>query len=114
MQAKKDIIQRAVEDGSIQKVNRLFSAAHLLHCVANNLIEEASDILQDHHLLIGSLKKLHNDVLKRADIYFKDFATMIVDKECKTAFWRDMEEFEKMFRAWAKIDEDESRNEKAE
>lgn len=114
MKARKETIRRAVENGSLVKVNRLLSAAHLLHCEANNLIEEASDTLQENGLLVGSLKKYHNDVLYRYDRYFKDFAEMIVGEECKTAFWRDMEAFGKMFREWAKIDgEDGARDEEA-
>lgn len=115
MKAKKEVIDRAVTNGSLARVNRLLSAAHLLHCEANNLIEEATDDLLRNGLLIGGLKRLHNDVLRCYDRYLNDFATMITSEECKTAFFGDLDEFDRSYRKWAKIeDEDEPHNEETE
>ena len=75
MKAKQALIQRAVKNGAIEKVNKLLSAAHILNCEANSLIEEASDILRENGLLIGELKKYHTDFVKCADRYFTEFAT---------------------------------------
>ena len=50
----------AVKDGSIDRMNMLLSAAHLLNCEANSLVEEASDIMQERGLLLGQLKKMHH------------------------------------------------------
>ena len=102
MKTKKEIIRRAIENGAIEKVNRLLSAAHILNCEANGLIEEASDILRENGLLIGELKKYHTDFVKCADRYFTEFATM-VETEKKMDMFTDMEEFDKWFRQWTKI-----------
>lgn len=107
MKAKKEIIQRAVNNGSMAKVNRLLSAAHLLNCEVNNLIEETADILRRNGLLIGELKKYHSDFLKCADRYFAEFATMVEENE-KMNMFEDMDEFDRMFRKWAKIAEEET------
>ena len=36
----------AVKDGSMDRLNMLLSAAHLLNCEANSLIEEAADVMR--------------------------------------------------------------------
>ena len=68
MKPKKKIIDAAIANGSIDRLNMLLSAAHLLNCEANNLVEEASDLMAENSLLLGDLKKLHNDFVKVADI----------------------------------------------
>ena len=45
MRPKKDIIKAAEADGSIDRMNSLLSAAHILNCEANMLVEEASDLM---------------------------------------------------------------------
>ena len=103
MNAKKVIIDRAVSNGTIDRVNRLLSAAHLLNCEANGLIEETADILRENGLLLGDLKRLHNDFVKCADRYFMGFGTMVTDQGKKMDMFTDMDEFDTMFRKWAKI-----------
>ena len=76
MKPKKKIIDAAIANGSIDRLNMLLSAAHLLNCEANNLVEEASDLMAENSLLLGDLKKLHNDFVKVADKYFKEFSTL--------------------------------------
>ena len=44
MQPKKKIIDRAIKNGAMERVNMLLSAAHLLKCETANLIGETSDI----------------------------------------------------------------------
>lgn len=61
MKPKKQLIEAAEADGSMERMNMLLSAAHLLNCEANSLIEEASDIMAAKGLMLGDLKKLHND-----------------------------------------------------
>ena len=56
---------------------------------------------------MGGLKKLHNDFVKAADRYFKEFSMMITTEEMKMAMFTDMDSFDKMFRKWAKIDEND-------
>ncbi|MBO8433169.1 MAG: hypothetical protein IAB08_07755 [Bacteroidetes bacterium] len=105
MKARKETIRRAVENGSMDRVNRLVSAAHLLNCEANGLIEETADILRENGLLLGELKKYHSDFVKCADRYFREFAVMVADDRRKMDMFEDMDEFDRMFREWAKIDE---------
>lgn len=103
MKAKKTLIQRAVRNGAIDKVNKLLSAAHLLNCEANSLVEEANDILHENGLLVGELKKYHTDFVKCADRYFSEFSGLVTEDNKKMEMFTDMEEFDAMFRKWAKI-----------
>lgn len=45
MKPKKDLIKAAESDGSIDRLNSLLSAAHILNCEANMLVEEAADLM---------------------------------------------------------------------
>lgn len=104
MLPKKNLIDRAIADGSIDRLNKLLSAAHILMCVSNNYVEEASDLMYEKGLLIGNLKKLHNNCLLHADRYFKEFASMVDGS--KMDMFKDMEGFDAVFRQWSKIDKD--------
>ena len=84
MKPRKQLIDAAVANGSIDRMNMLLSAAHLLNCEANSLVEEASDLMAENGLLLGNLKKLHNDFVRVADKYFKEFATLVTTD---TARW---------------------------
>lgn len=106
MKPKKELIEAAVADGSMERMNMLLSAAHLLNCEANSLIEEASDVMAAKGLLLGDLKKLHNDFVRCADRYFKEFATLITSDKCKMDMFDDLEGFDKAFREWAKVPSD--------
>lgn len=103
MKPKKKLIEAAVADGSMERMNMLLSAAHLLNCEGNNLVEEASEVMQAKGLLLGDLKKLHSDFVKCADRYFKEFATLITSDKCKMDMFDDLEGFDKAFREWAKV-----------
>ena len=76
-------IDAAISNGNIDRMNMLLSAAHLLNCEANNLVEEASDLMAENGLLLGDLKKLHNDFVRVADKYFKEFATLVTTDTAK-------------------------------
>lgn len=102
MLPKKQIVERAFQNGTIDKVNQLLSAAHILNIEANNLIEWASDLLADEGLQLGTLKKYHSDFVRCADRYFSDFATLI-HKDQGMNMFKDVDEFDKIFREWAKI-----------
>lgn len=100
---KKKLIDAAVKDGSMDRLNMLLSAAHLLNCEANSLVEEASDVMKAKGLLLGDLKKLHSDFIKCADRYFKEFSTLVVNDKSKMDMFGDLQSFDESFRAWAKI-----------
>lgn len=103
MKPKKKIIDAAIANGSIDRLNMLLSAAHLLNCEANNLVEGASDLMAENSLLLGDLKKLHNDFVKVADKYFKEFSTLITTDTAKMDMFSDLDGFDKAFREWAKV-----------
>lgn len=106
MKPKKNLIEAAVANGSMDRMNMLLSAAHLLNCEANSLVEEASDLMTDNGLLLGDLKKLHNDFVRVADKYFNEFATLVTTDTAKMDMFSDLEGFDKSFREWAKVPTD--------
>ena len=103
MTPKKSIIERAKEDGTLAKVNQLLSAAHILRCEAANLTGETADLLESKGLLMGELKKLHNDLDKVQDRYFYEFTQMITTEQSGKDLFADCDEFDKGFRKWAKL-----------
>lgn len=105
MKPKKTLLDAAIADGSMDRLNILLSASQILHCIANNFIEEASDIMLEHGLMLGMLKKRHTDLTLSADRYFKEFAGMITEQDKKMDMFRDMEELEIQIREWAKVPE---------
>jgi hypothetical protein len=106
MKPKKNLIERAKANGSIQRLNMLISAAHILNCEANSLIEEATDLMAENGLMLGSLKRLHNNFVKAADLYFKDFASMVDDDGSKMDMFEDMDGFKQLFRKWSRLDQE--------
>lgn len=56
MKPRKQLIDAAVANGSMERLNNLLSAAHLLHCEVSDLVGEASDLMTDNGLLIGTLE----------------------------------------------------------
>ena len=96
MKPKKHLIDRAVADGSMDRLNQLFSASHILLCEANGLVAEAG-------LLLGELKQLHTAFTRSADRYFREFAAMVTTDKQKMDMFRDMNGFDEYFRHWAKL-----------
>lgn len=103
MKPKKELINAAVTDGSMDRLNQLLSASQILLCEANTLIEEASDLMAVKGLMLGILKKKHNDFVKSADTYFKEFGSMITTDKTKMDMFGDIDDFDNSFRQWAKI-----------
>ena len=106
MKPKEILIKRAIENGAIERLNILLSAAHILNCAANQYAEEAADLMFENGLLLGRLKQLHNNFLRSADLYFKEFASMVFNEKTKMAMFEDMEGFDKVFREWSKIEKE--------
>lgn len=100
---KKNLIEAAQADGSMDRLNQLLSATHILLCESNNLIEEASDLMAEKGLMLGMLKKRHNDLVKASDNYFSEFGSMITTEKSKMDMFSDMDDFDLSFRQWAKI-----------
>jgi hypothetical protein len=106
MKPKKQLIDAAVANGSIDRMNMLLSAAHLLNCEANSLVEEANDLMAENGLLLGDLKNLHNNFVKSADLYFLEFSSLVETEKSKMDMFRDMDDFDAKFREWAKLPSD--------
>lgn len=106
MKPKKSLIDKAKDNGSMDRINMLLSAAHILNCTSNQYAEEAAGILEMNGLMIGRLKLLHNNFLRAADNYFSEFASMVNDEEKKMNMFTDMEEFDEAFRKWARIEKE--------
>ena len=103
MKPKKEKIEAAIKDGSMERMNMLLSAAHLLNSESNNLVEEASEVMGKKGILLGDLKKLHSDLVRCADRYFKEFATLVTTENSKMDMFNDLDDFDKAFREWAKV-----------
>ena len=103
MKPKKEILERASKNGSIDRLNSLLSAAHLLRCEAANLVSEANDLMIENGLLLGELKKYSNDLDRIQDIYFNEFTSMIDTEKQKKDLFYDYEHFDKEFRKYAKL-----------
>ena len=106
MKPKKDLIKAAEADGSIDRLNSLLSAAHILNCEANMPVEEAADLMNAKGLLLGNLKRLHNSFVKSADMYFLEFSSLVETEKSKMDMFRDMDDFDAKFREWAKLPSD--------
>ena len=104
MIAKKDLIEKATADGAIDRMNQLLSAAHILNCEANALVEEAADLMDKYGLLLGDIKMRHNGFVRSADMYFSTFASMVKNEKNKMDMFKDLDDFDKDFRKWAKIE----------
>lgn len=70
MKPKDVFIKRAIANGSVERLNILLSAAHILNCAANQYAEEAADLMAENGLLLGRLKQLHNNFIKSAICIF--------------------------------------------
>lgn len=103
MKPRKELIEQAQANGSMDRLNLLLSASHILLCEANSLIEEASDLMSEHGLLIGMIKKRHTDLIRVSDAYFSEFATLVNTEKSKMDMFSDMDDFDNKFRAWAKV-----------
>ena len=106
MKPKEILIKNAIANGTIERLNVLLSAAHILNCAANQYAEEAADLMLENGLLLGRLKQLHNNFVRSADMYFKEFAGMVFNEKTKMAMFEDLEGFDKVFREWSKIEKD--------
>lgn len=50
MKPKEYLIQNAIKNGSVERLNILLSAAHILSCTANQFAEEAADLMEKNGL----------------------------------------------------------------
>ena len=105
MKPRKQLIDAATADGSIDRLTSLLSAAHILNCEANMLVEEAADLMNAKGLLLGNLKRIHNSFVKSADMYFLEFSSLVETENSKMDMF-NMDDFDAKFREWAKLPSD--------
>lgn len=108
MDAKKELWEKAKKDGIIKRVNRTLAASYLLVSEAYLLYTDAEDDLSKYGLKIGETKQLLNRLEKSLDMFINHFKVIIKDKEEKDNYFADLDEFDKYFREWAKLNEDET------
>lgn len=100
-----ELIQAAIDNGAMDRFNRLVSAAQILNSVTNSLITEASDLLTDNGLLTDGIADENRLYVKAADRYFKEFGKLVRTDEKAMDMFKDIEWFEDWFRMWAKLKE---------
>lgn len=89
-------VQKAEQNGSIARINQLWSAIFQLNTLANNMTDEISDILEMNHLRDGRLKYLHNNFIKSANKFFTEFNT-IMKPGIKMDVFKDMNKYAEKF-----------------
>lgn len=104
MKPKQALIEIAKANGSIDRMNQLFSAIQILNAQSNSLAQETADLLAKNGLLMGRLKQLHNNFLKAADNYFSEFASCIFDDKRKMDMFEDMDSFSDLFYRWSRLE----------
>ena len=104
MKPKKANVERAVKNGSLNRVNQLLSLSLLLNTISNGLADEAADILREHNLLIGPVKQKHTAMMKAADAFFFDFSLMINQEQQKKDMFEDIDTLRGSILRWAHLD----------
>jgi hypothetical protein len=104
MKPKKFLIEAARANGSIDRMNQLFSAVQILNAQANTFISETAELLLQNGLCIGRLKQLHTNFVRASDNYFKEFASCVFDENRKMDMFNDMDSFSEVFYRWSQLD----------
>lgn len=104
MKPKQFLIEAARANGSIDRMNQLFSAVQILNAQANTFISETADLLLKNGLCIGRLKQLHTNFVRASDNYFKEFASCVFDENRKMDMFSDMDSFAEVFYRWSGLD----------
>lgn len=117
MKPKKEIVDKAYNDGAIDKAALMLALSYVTLSAANNFMDEANDYIDPYGLNIGELKMAHNNFMKSADRYFKACWDMF-GKDCSAIdYFSDLESLEKAIKEWSgvedklkKIDDETARN----
>lgn len=98
-------IDKAFANGSMERINKLLSASYLLHSVAKNLTDEASDIIRQNGMMMGRIEMLQNKSDDTFSHYAREFCSMITDKNTVLNWAEDVDKIEKIIREYAKCSE---------
>lgn len=104
MKAKKHLLDKAKQDGAAQRINELISASYMLISEALVLQSEADDTLRKYGLVYAEIKQRANALQKEFDKYFACIKSMITEEEQKEAYFTDLDNFDKVFRKYAKLE----------
>lgn len=85
-------LRKFVESTDNDKVSRHISMAYLLHSIANELTEEANEVLHKYGLVHFSIKYHSNRLQKAFDLYHRQIYNLI-DGGGREAFIKDYEYF---------------------
>lgn len=66
---RKDVINRAIENGNMNKIAVILSASNILMEIATSWVEEASDLAEDSGFMLGDVKYNHNKFVKAYTAY---------------------------------------------
>jgi len=97
---KKSTIERAKENGVIERMNVLLSAAYLLNSETSLIMARCETMLARNGLLLGRLKMLTNRLNGAFDQYCREFSSMILTNESKQGYIKDVTEFDDLFFMW--------------
>ena len=97
---KKSTIERAKENGVIERMNVLLSAAYLLNSEISLIMARCESMLERNGLLLGRIKTLTNRLNVAFDQYCREFSSMILTDESKQGYYEDVSEFDDLFFAW--------------
>lgn len=103
MKPKQALIALAKANGSIDRMNQLFSAIQILNAQANSFMSEVADLLKQNGLCVGRLKQLHNNFVRASDNYFSEFSSCVFDEERKMDMFNDMDSFAEVFYRWSRL-----------
>lgn len=91
------MIERAKENGVIERMNILLSAAYLLYSETSLVMARCETMLERNGLLLGRLKWLTNHLNGAFDLYCREFASMIKTDASKQGYVQDITEFDELF-----------------
>lgn len=89
---------------NLQYITKRLSAIHLLNTECQSLFDEICMKLDDSNLLVRNVKMHTNDVIKVYDRYIGAM-NQLINVEQKSNLAYDYENFEKLFKNFANIDE---------
>lgn len=89
-------LKKFFESEDNEKACRYISMAYLLHSIANEMTEEATDIMRKYGLFHFEIKHQANSLTKAFDLYNRTIAKLIVGEEGRQAFVNDYEKFFKI------------------
>lgn len=83
------LIEEFRKSGDADTAARQLSAAYLLFTVANHYVEQASELIEKHHLLRKKIKTTANNLTQSFEPFNKEMSSMIGNRENAYTFCND-------------------------